>query len=205
LGSIRYISFINIKIDFNINIYIYINIYKIDFIPSVFVITNLAFRIETGHSNFLELNDYYLTKYFGDIDIFDKTLVKYINNDSKLIFMKSDLGSVYVFDNIVVKIMNIMKEISEETKYVEKIIEIINGTNHFIIISKKYESNNNINIKRDIFNALSILDKYNISHKDISIDNIVYDKENDCYVLIDFDMISNEYQKHIFRESFRNL
>jgi hypothetical protein len=186
------------------------------FNPSKYIFDHPIFQDENFIDNYFELSQYNISRFFGDIDIFNSTLSKYINNSSNFINAKCDLGSVYIFDNIVVKIKpieyyekyNIIKNIN--SKYIEEIFEIVKCPYSIIIISKKYTNLNQIiidyhKLKIDIYKALDKFDEIPFSHKDVSLDNIVYDINYNNYVLIDFDMVSNEFQKHIFRNSFKNI
>lgn len=186
------------------------------FYPSKYIFFHQVFQEENFIDNYSELSEYNITRFFGDINIFNSVAIKYISFSSNFINAKCDLGSVYIFDNIVIKVkpieyyekFMIIKNIN--SKYIEEIYEIVKCPKSIIIISKKYQSLNiininNIKLKLDIYKALDEFDKIPFSHKDISLDNIVYDIDNDNYVLIDFDMVSNEYQKHTFRDSFRKL
>ena len=186
------------------------------FYPSKYIFFHQVFQDENFIDNYSDLSEYNITRFFGDINIFNSVVIKYISFSSNFINAKCDLGSVYIFDNIVIKIKPmeyyekfiIIKNM--KSKYIEEIYEIVKCPKSIIIISKKYSSLNIIKIntdklKNDIHKALDEFDKIPFSHKDISLDNIVYDINNDNYVLIDFDMVSDEYQKHIFRDSFRNL
>jgi serine/threonine protein kinase len=188
---------------------------KDTFLPSKYVFFHKVFQNENSVDDYYNLNEYNIIRFFGDIDIFNFTLLKYINISTEFIYAKCDLGSVYIFNNIVVKIKPIeyydkfikIKNIS--SKYIEEIIEIVQCQKSLIIISTKYQNiQSNIQSKKlkdDIYKALEEFDKNNLSHKDVSLDNIVYDNINNNYVLIDFDMVSNEYKKHIFRKSFKDL
>lgn len=185
--------------------------------PIQFLIThNSLFFEETGYNHLSEINDYNLKRFFGGILAFNKVVGKYLTNESKLLFIKCDLGAIYVFDNFVVKVkpkshLYHLKKIKKiKSNYLEKIIEIVVGDLFLIMITKKYLPINYFplnykKIKSDIYQALDDLDNSNLSHKDVSLDNIVYDINNDNYVLIDFDMITTEYQKHTFRDSFKNI
>jgi hypothetical protein len=187
------------------------------FYPSKYIFFHQVFQDENFIDNYSDLSEYNINRFFGDINIFNSVAIKYIYFSSNFINAKCDLGSVYIFDNIVIKVKPI--EYYEKfiiiknmkSKYIEEIYEIVKCPKSIIIISKKYQSLNiinninNIKLKLDIYKALDEFDKIPFSHKDISLDNIVYDIDNDNYILIDFDMVSNEYQKHTFRDSFKKL
>ena len=69
-----------------------------------------------------------------------------------------------------------------------------NDYNLLIVVSKTITTNiteenireNEERIRADILNALEFLNKNNISHGDVSIDNCGYDKETQQFVLFDF-------------------
>ena len=177
---------------------------------------NSLFIEETGFTSLSEISEYNQNRFFGGILIFNNVMMKYLTNNTDLILVKCDLGAIYVFDNFVVKIkpkshLTFLKKIKKiKSDFLEEIIEIVVGELFLIMITKKYSPINYIpldanKLKEDIYSALDDLDKINLSHKDVSLDNIVYDNINNRYILIDFDMISNEYQKHIYRDSFKNL
>jgi hypothetical protein len=187
------------------------------FYPSKYIFYHQVFQEENFIDNYTELSEYNIRRFFGDIDIFNSVMLKYISFSSNFINAKCDLGSVYIFDDIVIKIKPIeyyekfiiIKNMN--SKYIEEIYEIVKCPKSIIIVSKKYQSLNIINninnekLKKDIYKALNEFDKIPFSHKDVSLDNIVYDIINDNYILIDFDMVSTEYQKHIFRNSFKKI
>lgn len=144
---------------------------------------------------------------FCDVNnIIYSLLEKYGVIDSEIKHFKEDVDVIFVFDKITIKIFKQSKNVSiiydklnsinPKSNHIEQIFEIIINDDHKLLIvvsktiiapiakeqiKKDYEK-----IREDIIEAIEILRKNNISHRDVSIDNSGYDEDTNSYVLFDF-------------------
>jgi len=145
------------------------------------------------------------------VNILNEISVNYNNSKYDILNIKEDMiFKVFVLQYCVVRICETKTFIDKYKNIIDKIISINNinieyiykyyTTNKYVLlISKRIEPliihnevNKNINIDFDeIYNQITktigILLKHNLSHNDVRLDNIGYDKQLNTYVLFDFD------------------
>jgi len=62
------------------------------FYPSKYIFFHQVFQDENFIDNYSELSEYNINRFFGDINIFNSVVIKYISFSSNFINAKCDLG-----------------------------------------------------------------------------------------------------------------
>lgn len=159
---------------------------------------------------------------FSQMELFIKKYIVDSKNNFNFINYKDEHSKItFVFSHQVFRIFskkslyNLVNQIYKfpHPNLENIILTGIRGQKYFYI-SKKYniiKKINNIDIfKKNLNSSLQHLELLGYLHLDISLDNIVFNKNTNNYILIDYDMhkeinINNNIYYHIFRDSIKKL